>query len=64
MVNTGDTRTLLTIQEAAETLCVSVSTLRRWDRAGTLKAFRPSERLMRYRRADLDAFIARETADR
>jgi DNA repair protein RadD len=62
MGNTGDTRALLNIQEAAEVLNVSVSTLRRWDREGKLPALRPGgARLIRYRPADLHAFTQGES---
>lgn len=59
---TGDARALLTIQEAAEVLRISVSTLRRWDREGKLPAVRlGGARLMRYRAEDLHAFIGAAT---
>lgn len=35
---------LLTIRQAAEVLNVHVETLRRWDKAGKLKAIRVNER--------------------
>jgi MerR family transcriptional regulator, copper efflux regulator len=52
----------LTIRQAAERLGVSVETLRNWDRAGKLKAFRhPLNRYRLYRREDLEALLRRTT---
>jgi len=49
----------MTVGEAAEYLGISPSSLRRWDRAGKLKARRHSASLYRlYLRADLDRFLA------
>ena len=49
----------LKIREAAEYLGVSKDTLRRWDRAGKLKARRhPVSNFRLYLRADLDRFLA------
>lgn len=46
---------LLTIRQAAEILNVHVETLRRWDKAGKLKAIRVNERGdRRYRPEDLE----------
>lgn len=59
-----DTNGWLTIQEAADVLKVSVSTLRRWDKDGHLVAGRtPGPKpLYRYHRADLDAALRGEKA--
>lgn len=54
----SDTEEFLTIGETAETLKVSFSTLRRWDRIGHLTPIRlhpGSPR--RYRRADVAALL-------
>lgn len=49
---------ILTIGEVAEILNVSAITLRRWDNAGTLKAFRPHNRTKRrYHKKDVIAFM-------
>lgn len=49
----------MTVGEAAEYLGISPSTLRRWDRAGTLKARRHAASAYRlYLKADLDRFLA------
>ena len=52
---------LLTIREAAEILNVHTETLRRWDRAGKLKAVRIGIRQgggdRRYRKEDLEKII-------
>ena len=48
----------LTVGEAAEHLGVSRDSLRRWDRAGTLRARRhPITRFRLYLKSDLDDFI-------
>ncbi len=48
----------LTVGEASEYLGVSPTSLRRWDRAGTLKARRhPVSRYRLYLKADLDKFL-------
>jgi|GEM_PF-2524073 len=44
---------LMTIKEAALFLNVHHSTIRRWERDGTLAAVRPGPRTVRIRRADL-----------
>lgn len=50
---------LLTIREAAETLGISVDTLRRWDKSGKLPAVRKEGGVHRYyRQEDLDAFAS------
>ena len=49
--------TLLTIREAAKRLCVSIDTLRRWDRSGKLVAVRKPGGVHRfYQASDLDIF--------
>jgi len=49
---------LLTIRQAAEILNVHVETLRRWDKAGKLKAIRVNERGdRRYKPEDLENLI-------
>lgn len=54
----------LKIGEAAAYLGVHTDTLRRWDRAGKLKARRhPANRFRLYLRSDLDRFLRRIEAD-
>ncbi|MGA3291616.1 MAG: helix-turn-helix domain-containing protein [Candidatus Microgenomates bacterium] len=49
---------LLTIRQAAEILNVHVETLRRWDKAGKLKAIRVNERGdRRYDPKDIEAIL-------
>lgn len=49
---------ILSIGEVAKLLNVTVTTLRRWDQKGLLKAFRPTERSKRrYQKKDIEAFI-------
>jgi len=49
---------LYTISEVAKLLNVSIQTLRRWDKAGKLKSFRPHKTSKRYyRKADMDLFL-------
>jgi excisionase family DNA binding protein len=49
---------LLTIRQAAEILNVHVETLRRWDKAGKLKAIRVNDRGdRRYKPADLEKMM-------
>ncbi|MFH0943216.1 MAG: helix-turn-helix domain-containing protein [Candidatus Beckwithbacteria bacterium] len=49
---------LLTIRQAAEILNVHVETLRRWDKAGKLKAIRVNERGdRRYKPEDLERIV-------
>jgi len=48
---------ILTLRETAEILHVSMMTLRRWDRKGLLKAFRPSKtQARRYHKKDIIAY--------
>ena len=50
----------LTVGEASDYLGVSPTSLRRWDRAGTLKARRhPVSRYRLYLKADLDKFLGK-----
>lgn len=49
---------ILSIGEVAEILNVSTMTLRRWDKEGILKAFRPSmTKQRRYHKKDVIAFL-------
>lgn len=51
-------RTLITQAQAAEELCVDVSTIRRWIAAGKLTAFRVGNaRTIRIDRASLDDLL-------
>lgn len=51
-------RDYLTVGEAASTLGVSRSTLRNWDKAGKLKAYRhPLNHYRLYSRSELDALL-------
>ena len=53
-------RDYLRVGEAAEYLGVSKDTLRRWDAAGKLKAYRnPASNFRLYRLSDLEKFLAR-----
>lgn len=53
---------LLTIRQAAEILNVHVETLRRWDKAGKLKAIRVNERGdRRYKPEDLEKLMKVKT---
>jgi excisionase family DNA binding protein len=48
----------LTIREAADTLGITPMTLRRWDKAGKLKAKRhPMNRYRLYKKAELEAIL-------
>jgi excisionase family DNA binding protein len=48
---------LLTISEAAATLRVSYSTLRRWEKVGRIEVERTPGNQRRYRRRALDAVL-------
>ena len=50
------TARLLTANEVAEALAVSVATVRRWERSGVLRGVRIG-RVLRFRAADVDALI-------
>lgn len=56
--NTTGAEPLLTSREAAGVLRVSEITLRRMRKAGTGPVWRRIGRGVRYRRADLDAFVS------
>ncbi|MCX6470367.1 MAG: helix-turn-helix domain-containing protein [Corynebacteriales bacterium] len=49
---------MLSLQDVAEELGVSVRSVRRWIADGRLPHVRPSARVIRIRAEDLDAFIA------
>jgi excisionase family DNA binding protein len=52
---------MLTISEVARLLNVHINTVRRWSQQGILKAYRIGSRGdRRFRRADIDSFIASE----
>jgi len=49
---------LLTMKQASEILGVSAMTLRRWDKKGALKPFRPHpSNVRRYRKQDIIRFL-------
>ncbi len=52
---------LMTSEQVADTLAVSTTTIRRWERSGVLPAVRIG-RLLRFRAADVEAFIDRYSA--
>ena len=53
---------LLTIKQVSEILGVSTITLRRWDREGILKPFRPTfQNIRRYRKQDIIKFINKDS---
>ena len=55
----------LTVGEAAETLGVSRSTLRNWDRAGKLSAYRhPVNGYRLYSRKDIEGLLKQVTKSR
>lgn len=56
-IGTGDHAPLLRIGEAAALINVSVKTLRRWDKQGTLPALRTPTGGLRYRRSDIIASL-------
>ena len=47
----------LSLQDIAEELGISDRTVRRWVASGRLPAVRPSERVIRVKAEDLDAFL-------
>ena len=55
---------LLTRQEAADVLGVSVGTVKRRIATGDLPAFRDGRRIVRVRRTDLERYIAERIARR
>lgn len=54
---------LLTTREVANRARVSTVTVTRWAKDGTLPGIRVSERVLRFRRADVDAFLAPKPED-
>lgn len=50
----------LTPAHAAALLGVGVDTIRRWDKEGKLSSVRTLGNHRRFRRADIDAFIAKQ----
>lgn len=50
---------LLTRQQVADLLGISLVTLWRWDQEGRLPALRLGPQTVRYRREDIDEFIAK-----
>jgi excisionase family DNA binding protein len=48
----------MTTEEAADYLRVTPSTVRRWAREGRFPVYRPDTRVARFRREDLDAYLA------
>ena len=52
---------LMTSEQVADTLAVSTTTIRRWERSGVLPAVRIG-RLLRFCAADVEAFIDRYSA--
>jgi excisionase family DNA binding protein len=58
------TEKLLSRQELAEHFGCSVATIRRWERVGKLKAVRLGACTVRYRRADVEQFLANATETR
>lgn len=55
--------TLLTLEEVAKILQVSIRTVRRYIAAGQIKATRVGVRLLRVRPADLEAFLKKGRGD-
>jgi excisionase family DNA binding protein len=58
------TERLLTAREVAEWLGVSTGALLRWTRAGDLPAFKLPGGAIRYRRADVEAWLKRRSTRR
>jgi excisionase family DNA binding protein len=56
----ADDRGLLTQQQLADELQVSMRTLERWRQEGTGPAFVRVGRSLRYRRSDIDAWLERQ----
>ena len=53
-----DKKEVLSLKEVSEILNVSMTTLRRWDNKGILKAFRPSKtQPRRYHKQEVVAFL-------
>lgn len=53
---------LLTVQETASLLKVHRRTLERWERSGQLVPIRLGPGTVRYRREDIDRFLAQKAA--
>lgn len=49
---------LLTAEEIAEAMQVSIKTVRAWTRKGLLRAQFAGKRTVRYRQSDVDAFLS------
>ncbi|MFC2022604.1 helix-turn-helix domain-containing protein [Chloroflexota bacterium] len=55
---------LLTTDEVAHLLHIDINTVRRWTNRGVLKAYRIGSRGdRRFRRADIDAFLAGQSSE-
>jgi excisionase family DNA binding protein len=57
LVNGADQPSLLTKQQAAAYVQCTARFLERMVRSGRLRALKPSRKLVRFRRADLEAFL-------
>ena len=55
----NDDDELLTAEQVAIMLKVSAATVKRWTNSGDLDAERLGHRTLRYRRADVEAFLRR-----
>lgn len=53
--------TFLTIRDAADRLALNPETLRRWDRKGTITAYRTPGGYRRFLEADIDALLRKIT---
>ena len=58
----ADMEELLTIEEVAGLARVSTQTVLRWTKNGTLVAVRPSPRVVRFRRSDVEALLTPRSA--
>ena len=52
------TENFLTRRELAETFACSVGTIRRWEQAGKLKPIKLGAGTVRFRKADVETFLA------
>lgn len=57
LVNGAEQPSLLTKKQSAAYLQCTARFLERMVRSGRLRALKPSKKLVRFRRADLDAFL-------